>query len=873
VPSLTRAAARERAASIRVDAYEIDLDLTRAAADRLTPADGLAPAERGSRRERGRFGSVSTITFRATEPGLTTFVDVRPVLLRSATLNGVPLDTTTLRDGRLPLPNLAERNVLVVEADMAYTNTGQGLHRFTDPADGRDYVYAVTFLDQAPTVFACFDQPDLKAPFSVRVRTDPEWIVAGNGVATQTAPGEWTLATTPPLATYFVTVIAGPYHAIRAEHDGIPLALYARVSLAGPLTDQAPEMFAVTRACLDRYHELFGVRYPFGAYQQAFVPEFTMGAMENPGCVTFRDDYVFTSAVTEAERENRALVIAHEMAHMWFGDLVTMRWWDDLWLNESFADYLAHRVAAEVTAFRDVWTTFTIERKAWGYAADQRPSTHPVSGDVANTDEARRNVDGISYAKGAAVLRQLVALLGDDVFFAGLRELFATYAYGNATLEDLLDALSSASGRDLHEWARAWLRTVGVSTLRLVVAYDNAGAYAEVDVVQSSKHGMRPHRIRIGAYSTDRQRRRTIRREVVDVDIDPDRDNDTTKIRALTGRPATGLLLPNDDDLTYAKIRLDPNDLDRLADVVPTVGDPLARALLWSAAWDVTRDAEWDAERFLALCAAGLPAETNVAIFDSILGHARDFAVARYMPPDAVDSARRGLAAACRASVDAAVGEPGRRLAAARGLIACAGPEDTDWLNGWRSGGSVPPDLTMDSELRWLILIQLATLGAANESDIADEYAREQTAIAAEHAATARAARPDPQVKAAAWHTLINDDSLSNRLLFATARGFFRAGQAAQTIQYVERYVLDMPAMAARRSAQVADRVATLAFPAYAVDPGTLAAMTRLRDDESLVPGLRRVLIDETDELARSVAARDLVAQLHRARAQERGRR
>ncbi len=849
MPSLTRAAAHERAASIHVDAYDVDLD--------LTTGDE-------------RFGSTTTIRFSATSPGLSTFVEVRPHRLRSATLNGIPLDVKTWHDGRLPLPDLASRNVLVVEADMSYTNTGQGLHRFTDPADGRTYLYAANFLDQAPTVFACFDQPDLKAPFTVRVTADPLWIVAGNGAATAVEPGRWELATTAPLATYFVTLIAGPYHAVHDEHDGIPLAIYARASLAAALDQQAAELFAITRACFDRYHELFRVRYPFGAYRQAFVPEFTMGAMENPGCVTFRDDYVFTSAVTDAEREGRALVIAHEMAHMWFGDLVTMSWWDDLWLNESFAEYLGHRVTVEATEFTNAWTTFALGTKAWGYAADQRPSTHPVSADVVDTDEALLNFDGISYAKGAAVLKQLVALLGDEAFFAGLRTYFDARAYGNASLADLLGVLGDASGRDLVDWAHVWLRTVGVSTLRLTTAYEETGTYADVWLTQESPHAMRPHRIRLGAYVE--LSGTTTRREVVDVDIDPRRDDGSAEVGALRGRPIADLLLPNDEDLTYAKIRLAPADLRRLAAVLPTTRDSLARALLWGAAWDLTRDAEYAADWFVDLCRAALPVESDVAIFAEVVGYARDYAIARYLPPAATAAGRRTLAVATRGSFDRAEGDSGRRLAAVRAMITLAGSDDVDWLRDWLdpTGITRPADVAIDAELRWLIVGQLASLGAASDADIDAEFDRDRTAIAAEHAATAHAARPDAAAKASAWTVLIEDDTRSNRLLFATARGFWQPDQSDLTASYVDRYIADVPAMAARRPAQVAERIATLAFPSYAIDAGSLAAMTRMRDDESLVPGLRRALIDETDELARSVAARDLAAQLKRARDDER---
>src|SRR5690606_16833205 len=394
------------------------------------------------------FRSTVTIRFRAT-PGAATFVEVKPARLRAVRLNGAELDPRALDGNRYPLAGLAAENTLVVEADMAYSNAGVGLHRFVDPADGQTYLYAMSFLDEVQRIFAAFDQPDLKAPVTLTVTAPPHWTVAANApLARPPAAGRWEFAPTSPLATYTVSLIAGPYHARHAEHRGLPLTLYCRQSLAEHLAADADEIFAITRACLDRYQEMFGTPYPFGKYDQAFVPEFTAGAMENPGLVTIRDDHIFRSAVTDAQRELRAFTIAHEMAHMWFGDLFTMRWWDDLWLFESFVAYMGVRVTAEVTRYKRAWTTFGSRRKAAGYAADQRPSTHPIApAEVADTAQALVNFDGISYVKGASVLRQLAAWLGDEAFLAGLRTYLARHRFGNATLRDLLAALSEASGR------------------------------------------------------------------------------------------------------------------------------------------------------------------------------------------------------------------------------------------------------------------------------------------------------------------------------------------------------------------------------------------------------------------------------------------
>src|SRR3954468_5117079 len=436
MPRLTRTEATARAATVDVREYEADLDVT---------------AEGDPCRAR------TVVRFEA-RAGATTFVEFEPVEVASMTLNGSPVPASALGDGRLPLAGLAAANELVVDAVMRYSNNGEGLHRYVDPADGNVYLYQHMFINNAGRVLPAFDQPDMKASFKVSVSAPAHWTVAANGQLQSSSNGLWDFEATKPISTYLASLFAGPFHAVTDEHDGIPLALYVRAALAEHLDAQAEELFTITKQCLDRYHEMFDIRYPFGHYQQAFVPEFNFGAMEYPGLVTFRDEMIYRSAVTESQRESRANVIAHEMAHMWFGDLVTMAWWDDLWLNESFAEYLGTRVTAEATRFPHTWTTFAMQRKGWGLRADQRPSTHPVApAEVADTDEALLNFDGISYAKGAAVLRQLVAWVGEEPFRAGLNKYFAAHAYGSATLADLLGALSEASGRDLAGWADLWL--------------------------------------------------------------------------------------------------------------------------------------------------------------------------------------------------------------------------------------------------------------------------------------------------------------------------------------------------------------------------------------------------------------------------------
>ncbi|MDG4796120.1 aminopeptidase N [Micromonospora sp. WMMD1082] len=833
MPSLSRAEATARGASIIVESYRVQLDLTGGGE---------------------RFRSHVTIRFRAT--GTETFVEVKPAKLLAVRLNDSDLDPAALDDNRLPLTGLAEENTLTVDAEMAYTNTGAGMHRFVDPADGETYLYVMSFLDDVQRVFAAFDQPDLKAPVTLSVTAPEHWTVAANAeLATNPGPGRWEFAPTLPIATYFFTLIAGPWHVRRDSHDGIPLGVYCRRSLAAHLDADAAEIFTITKQCLDRFHQLFDERYPFGKYDQAFVPEFNAGAMENPGLVTLRDDYVFRSAVTDSQREHRATTIAHEMAHMWFGDLVTMRWWDDLWLNESFAEYLGTRVTAEATRFDRAWTTFALRRKAWGYAADQRPSTHPVAPErVADAAEALLNFDGISYAKGASVLRQLVAWLGDEAFLAGLNDHFARHRFGNATLADLLDGLGAGSGRELSDWAASWLRTAQVNTLRAEVAVDADGRYADVAIAQTASPThpvLRPHRIGVGRYAVDGTADR------IEVDLDPKTDGGRTPLAGLVGEPAAAVLLPNDGDLTFAKIRLDTASADAVPLLLPRLADPLARALLWGEALDAATDGERPVTGVVDLIVSALPAETEVIIVEDVLALTRSL-VDRYLDPLARQAALARIALSCRRLLDGAAPGESLQLAAARGLIATT--TDVELLTGWLADRDVPAGLAVDTELRWTVLGRLVVLGAAGEAEIAAEAAADPSAAGAQRAARCRAAVADPVAKRAAWELIVSNTELSNRLVEATAEGFWQPEQAELTVDYVARYFADMPAAARLRTPWVADDVAKLAFPRHAVSQPTREAAAALLARDDLTPGLRRVVTDADDDLRRALVARTAVA-------------
>jgi aminopeptidase N len=836
--SLTHTEAIARAELLHVSRYDIDLDLTGA-------------------RELTYFTSTTRVRFTCRAPGAQSFVELMAASILELVLNGQAVDPVRLEGNRIVLTDLLADNELIVRAQLPYSNTGEGIHKFTDPEDGEVYLYAQAGPDDAQRIFACFDQPDLKAPIALTASAPPGWIVRANGVGHQTADGSWEFAPTPAISTYLMTIVAGPYHLIEDRHDGIDLGLLCRRSLAPHLDKDVPEILEITRGCFDRYHEMFSIRYPFGKYDQAFVPELNLGAMENPGCVTFRDEFLFRSAVTDADREQRAIVIAHEMAHMWFGNLVTLRWWDDIWLNESFAEHMGWRLTAETTRFTGAWTSFALGRKAGGYAADQRPSTHPVAAEeVVDTAQAQLNFDGISYAKGAAVLRQLVAWMGDDAFLTGLRTYFTRHAYGNATLADLLAALTETSGKDLHHWADVWLRQPQVNTLRPEVVLAPDGRYQQVAVIQTAPPAhptLRPHRINVGVYGGHDA---ATHLRTVGVDLDPMVDGGRTPVTDLAGTLPGRLLLLNDGDLTFAKVRLDATSRTELLHVLPALEDSLARAVVWGAAVDATRDAEWPATEFVALAAAGLQAETEPAVFEAVIDFAANVAARQYLDPAARSDALATLAAAC-AQVIASVGPGSRQLAAVRGLVMCAGPADVGTLTGWLTDHDVPAGLAVDAELRWLLLNRLVVLGAAGDAEITQERRRDPSAQGAEHAAGCRAAMPTVDAKARAWQVMINDDEQSMRFLEAAAANFWHPEQHELTAQYVARYFSEAPQMAARRTPNVAAYVAMLGYPRYAISADTLAAAEAMLARDDLEPALRRTAVDATDELSRAWTARN----------------
>ena len=845
--TLTRLEAEARARLLTVERYTIDLDLTR--------GDTV-------------FGSTTTVRFTAREAG-DTFVELRPTTLRSARLDGRELDPGSLADGRLPLTGLAAgAHALTVVAEMPYSRTGEGMHRFTDPADGLTYLYTMCCMTEAPLVFAAFDQPDLKAVLEVAVTAPEEWTVLGNGRATRAAdrPGRWHCAPTPPISTYLMAVVAGPYHSVTTEHAGLPFGLHVRRSLAAHLDKDAEELFDLTRRCFDRYHEIFDEPYPFDSYDQAFVPEFNAGAMENPGLVTLRDGYVFQSAVTDTEREVRGVVVAHEMAHMWFGDLVTLRWWDDVWLNESFAEYLGYQVLDAATDFTP-WTEFAVVRKAWGYDADQRPSTHPVAPEpdaVPDTASAWLNFDGISYAKGASALRQLVAWLGEETFLAGINDHFARHRFGNATLADFIDSMARASHRPVHAWAEAWLRTSGPDTLtpRLTPGAEQganggtnggtAGGADDAWRLHLAHTGGRPHRLRLGAYDIDPTRpERVLPRARYEIELAA--DEATTEHVFPGARP--DLLVVNDGDLSYAKVRLDERSWETALRTLGGLPDPLSRTVVWNAARDMVRDGELAPFDYLEAARRHLPAERATVIVSGVLGFAVGPLAGRYLP----DDRRAEALGLIRETTDrlrtGARGDQARLLVAVRTAIAAADAPDT-LLEWWRDG-AVPGGPALDQDLRWRLLHRLAVLGATGREEIDAEAALDPTATGEKGAAGCRAALPDAAAKEAAWEAMFApDDRLSNYLFSATAQGFWQAEQRELLAGYVPRYFPAAAALAERRSHALAVAAGRDCFPHPFTDADTLALGEECLASEAPTPALRRALGDQLDDLRRALRVR-----------------
>ncbi|TDP91074.1 aminopeptidase N [Labedaea rhizosphaerae] len=834
--NLTRDEARARSRSITVDTVSVTLDLT------------TGPT---------RFASTTELRFRCTEPGTGTFVDLAGAVVHEVTLNGVTLDPGAYDQarGRFALSGLAAENELRVVADCAYSRTGQGLHRFVDPEDGKVYLHTQMATADAHRVFACFDQPDLKSPFEFTVTAPADWIVVSNSAEDSCVPvgdaRRWHFPPTPPISTYLTAAVAGHYHAALDEYRGkdgqvIPLGVFCRASLAEHL--DAEEIFDVTKRGFDFFQQAFGSDYPFGKYDQPFVPEFNLGAMENPGCVTFKDEYVFRSRVTDADHQRRASTILHEMAHMWFGDLVTMRWWDDLWLNESFATYAAGLAQTSCTRWTGAWADFAHASKARAARQDQLPTTHPIAADIPDIRSMEVNFDAITYSKGASVLKQLVAAIGLEEFLAGLRRYFAKHAWGNTTLDDLLTALAEETGRDLRSWSDQWLRTSGPNTLRAEFAVDDAGRFSSFAVVQTAPEDhptLRTHRIAIGLYDESMSR---VRR--VELDVAGPR----TEVAELIGAQRPALVLLNDDDLTYAKIRLDPESLRAMRAGIARFTDPVAQAVCWMIAWDLTRDGELPARDYAALVLAGVESVSSLLIVRTLLAQACT-AVQEYTSPAEREEAAKELGSGLSALLAAAPAGSDTQLAYAQALAAAAqAPQHLDQLAAILDGTDVPDGLVVDAALRWSLLRRLAVHGRAGAADIEAELTRDATASGGRSAVAAHAAIGTPEAKTQAWQRMASGE-LTNAELRSALEGFTEPAHAPLRTPFTEPYFRTLASVVDIWPTELTQTFAAGAYPNTTDHEDTLAHTERYLAEADPPAWLRRLVLEGQDELRRAARA------------------
>jgi aminopeptidase N len=839
---ITRAETSQRARLVRVHSYEIALDLTRG---------------------EEVFGSVSVVRFDCTEPGEASYVDLVADAVHDITLNGVSLDPAAAwTGGRVTLPGLAARNELRVAADCAYAGSGTGMHRSADSADGGIYIYGKLAQAYARTAYACFDQPDLKAEFTFRVTAPEQWTVLSNqpaaGAPEPAGDGSavWRFLPTPRLPTFTTTVVAGDYHVVTSSHttpggQQIPLELACRAGLADHLDPGA--LFEVTGLGLDFYTGVLGA-YPFAKYGQVFVPELSCLASEDAGCVLVTEQFVYRSRVTAVMDEMRTGTLLHEMAHMWFGDLVTQQWWGDLWLSESFADFCEYEATSRLSRFPDAWSTFSVSEKAWGFAQDQLPSTHPVAANPVTLSDAIANFDGISYAKGAAVLRQLAAYAGQENFFAGIRAYIAQHAYANAQLADLIAAVAASSGKDLAGWSQAWLETAGPNTLRCQFRTDAGGAFTEFAIVQDApaQHPtLRQHRTAIGLYR--RSGGTLTRTHRVEADVTGAR----TVVPELAGLLQPDLILLNDDDTGYVIVRLDPRSLRTVTESIGELTDPPARAVCWNTVIDMVRQAELPVPVFMAMLAAGLPREPSLSVLQSLLTQAAQV-LTQLADPQRAAAGKLQLADVAGQLLRSAQPASDHQLAWAQLLSWTATSADQlDLLARLLDGSTAVPGLSVNAELRWSLLQRLAATGRADDASVDAELARDPTDAGRRNAAACRAAIPDARHKEAAW-VLLTSGRLGPESLTAVARGFTQPEQAHLLAAYAGRYLAELEKIWATESGHLRVRLSELLFPYPAAAPALLSEIDDFLTAAPRDPALTRVLSERRDAVQRALRSRAL---------------
>lgn len=837
--NLTRDEAIERASLIATESYDVDLTIDPSAAT---------------------FASVTTVVFTA-KPGSSTFIDALTEQVHSVTLNGIDLDPAVVADGtRIQLADLAAHNTLTVAATMRFTNTGEGLHKFVDPVDGEVYLYSQFEVPDSRRVFAVFEQPDLKATFRFTVTAPSSWQIVSNAptpepMAVEPGVSRWTFEPTKRMSSYITALIAGPYSVTRSEltsSDGrvIPLGVFARQSLTEYL--DADYIFEKTRQGFAYFESKFGVAYPFEKYDQLFVPEFNAGAMENAGAVTFTETYVFRSKVSDAVRERRVVTILHELAHMWFGDLVTMKWWNDLWLNESFAEWASTIATAEATEWHEAWTTFAAMEKSWAYRQDQLPSTHPIVAEIRDLEDVLVNFDGITYAKGGSVLKQLAAWVGVDAFFAGVGEYFTKHAWGNTELRDLLVELEAASGRDLSTWSKLWLETAGVNTLRPEISVDDNGVIEQFSIVQTATAEyptIRPHRLAIGLYDTGANGLERVDR--IELDVDGER----TEVAALVGRQRPALILLNDDDLAYAKIRLDEASRVVAIAQLRSIRNPLARALVWGSMWDAHRDGEVPARDFLELVLGNIADETESTTIRTVLGQAIVSAKTFSAPADRESTVRELADSLWRLARAAKPGSDSQFQLVKNFAAVAELSSHIDDVAALFEGTLALDGLDIDTDLGWELLIALAASGRADEARIADYLANDNTATGAQSAAHARAALPTPTAKQAAWDSLIVSDDAPNTIVRTTAMGFVR-GSTELLTPFIPEYFGMLERIWDARSFAIAEAAIEGLYPAgIANDVLREATAHWLEAHPDAPPALRRIIIEELAGVERALSA------------------
>ncbi|MEI2732830.1 MAG: aminopeptidase N [Dermatophilaceae bacterium] len=848
--NLTRDEAAARAAELRVEDYLVELDLT------------TGPTT---------FRTTTTVHFTARTPGRATWIDFVGESVERVTLGGVDLDPAEIfRDSRIELPDLAADNALVVEATGRYTNSGEGMHRFVDPIDGEVYLYSQFEVPDARRVFAVFEQPDLKARFTFVVTAPEHWTVISNQPTPEPVPAgpgraTWTFAPTPRLSGYVTAVCAGPYDVVRDEalcrERVVPLAIYTRKTLTEHL--DAPALFDLTKIGLRYFEDQFDTAYPFEKYDQIFVPEFNAGAMENAGCVTISEIYVFRGRAPEALVERRGVTVLHELAHMWFGDLVTMRWWDDLWLNESFAEWASSACQAEATHWTQAWTTFQSHEKGWAYQQDQQADTHPVYADMRDLHDITVNFDGITYAKGGSVLKQLVAYVGREAFVEGLTRYFRAHAFGNTTMADLFVQLEATSGRDLDDWAQRWLRTAGVNTLSVDVQTDGSGVVTAATLRQSAipdHPTLRPHRLGIGGY--DLRDGTFVRTAYHEIDV----DGSETPLPQLVGARRPDLVLPNDEDLTYAKILLDPLSLELARDHPQAFADSLPRSLVTASLWEMLQEGTLPPSEFVNYLLACVPVERQPTALRTILATTKQIpsmllaTVNWYTPPQHRAATRARVLPVIRSAADAA--DPGSD-AQAQLVTAYAAlmqtPHEAAAIRDVLAGTGPFPGLTVDQDMRWGLLCALAVVGAATEQDIAAEVDRDPSVAGHERSLQARAALPTPEAKDWAFRLVFDADTQTNAAVEHLGKGFRRTNDAPRLLgPYVDRFHEQILEAFTSRSYAIGERLVKFLYPIDVADP-TLRDRSRrwLQENPDAPSGLRRLIVEQLTFVEMAVAAQE----------------